>query len=114
MILHADNKEGVAASGLLRKSNSTAPKIPSSYPKVAVIWAVPSHRNAVSWDTIIVSKVVLEEKEKKKKLWQKTQAERWIENEPGFLQKPVHMLVMELPWHIVKVMSYDDKTLPPD
>lgn len=44
---------------------------------------------------------------KKKRLWERTRGERWIEREPNIYSqrtkaRPVHMLVMELPWHIVK------------
>ncbi len=42
-----------------------------------------------------------------KRLWERTRGERWIEREPNIYSlltkaRPVHMLVMELPWHIVK------------
>lgn len=43
----------------------------------------------------------------KKRLWERTRGERWIERQPNIYSRltkarTVHMLVMELPWHIVK------------
>lgn len=43
----------------------------------------------------------------KKRLQERKRGERWIEREPNIYSRhtkarPVHMLVMELPWHIVK------------
>lgn len=78
----------------------------SNLPKVVVIRAVPSCRNAVSWDTIIAPKAD-SEGEEKKRLWERTRGERWIERQPNVYSpltkaRPVHMLVMELPWHTVK------------
>lgn len=44
---------------------------------------------------------------KKERLWERTRGERWIERQPNVYSpltkaRPVHMLVMELPWHTVK------------
>lgn len=86
------------------KEKNTPPT--SNLPKVVVIRAVPSCRNAVSWDTIIAPKAD-SEGEEKKRLWERTRGERWIERQPNVYSpltkaRPVHMLVMELPWHTVK------------
>lgn len=58
VVLGADSREGVAPPGLQVEREEHPPPLqpPSNLPKVAVIRAVPSCRNAVSWDTIIAPK----------------------------------------------------------
>lgn len=42
------NSKGVVSSGLQVERDEQPPQLPSSHSIVVVIWAVPSHRNAVS------------------------------------------------------------------
>lgn len=81
--------------------------------------AVPSCRNAVSWDTIIAPRADLEG-EKKKTSGREGEEERWTEAQPniysaGTNARPVHMRVMELRWRIVKwgSMMAERCPLPP-
>ena len=92
----------------------------SNLPKVVVIRAVPSCRNAVSWDTIIAPKADAEGEGKKKKKVVGANERREVDRKTAQRLLSTHKSQAcshasdGITLAYSKVGHYDDKTLPPD